>query len=150
MQSSSTNGPLPEVDPDEATQVTDNLSAAPFYQTRSGRNVKLATSTINEQDASSKISGELLCMSTLCPDAYHGSDCHPMQLPDLFAMAISNDPDTLTYQEAMQAPDKGDFQKSMSAEIDSQMKLGAYDVVSRSSKPPSDTLLPAVWAFRHW
>jgi Reverse transcriptase (RNA-dependent DNA polymerase) len=97
---------------------------------------------------SSTIPGELLCMATLCPDAYQGSDWHPVQLPDLYAMAASNDPDTLTYQEAMQATDKGDFQKSMSDEINSQMKMGAYEVVLRSSKPPGDTLLPAVWAFR--
>jgi hypothetical protein len=138
------------IDADDTTQDTTNVSD--FYRTRSGRAVKpverlmYASATVIGGEGA--LPGEIFCMSTLCPDTYPGSHCNPMQLPDLYAMAVSNDPDTLTFQEAMRAPDKAEFIKSMASEIQSQLKMDAYEVVPRSSKPPGDTLLPAVWAMR--
>jgi Reverse transcriptase (RNA-dependent DNA polymerase) len=127
-----------------------------YPTTRSGRHIRpverlmyASLAVIGSQSITDQpITGELFCMTTLCSESYQDSELHPLELSTVYAMAVSNDPDTLTYQEAMRAPDKESFLKSMSEEIASQMEMGAYELVPRSSKPPGTTLLPAVWAMR--
>ena len=87
---------------------------------------------------------EIFSMSSLCPD-----NVIPDMAPeDLMAYAVSNDPDTLTYREAMSAPDKDKFRESMVTELKGQLELQMLHPVPRSSVPPTASILPAVWAFR--
>ena len=67
---------------------------------------------------------------------------------DLLAYAVSNDPDTLTYREAMSAPDRDMFIESMVKELQGQLDLQALQLMPRSNVPPTARVLPAVWAFR--
>ena len=87
---------------------------------------------------------EIFSMSSLCPD----NVIPDMSPQDLMAYAVSNDPDTLTYREAMAAPDKDKFRESMVKELESQMTMGVLKLTPRSKVPPTATILPAVWAFR--
>ena len=87
---------------------------------------------------------EIFSMSSLCPD----NVIPDMSPQDLIAYAVSNDPDTLTYREAMAAPDKDKFLESMTKELESQMTMGVLKLTPRSKVPPTASILPAVWAFR--
>ena len=71
-----------------------------------------------------------------------------MEPDDLMAYAVSNDPDTLTFREAMNAPDKDKFIESMAKELQGQLDMQAIKPMHRSKVPPTATILPAVWAFR--
>jgi hypothetical protein len=64
------------------------------------------------------------------------------------ACAVSNNPDTLSFREAMAAPDKEKFKESMVTELQSQLNLGVIQPMLRSKIPPTSNVLPAVWAFR--
>ena len=87
---------------------------------------------------------EIFSMASLCPD-----NVIPAMGPqDLMAYAISNDPDTLTYREAMSAPDKDKFLESMAKELQGQLDMGVLHPILRSSVPQTATVLPAVWAFK--
>ena len=87
---------------------------------------------------------EIFSMSSLCPD----NVVPDMGPQDLMAYAVSNDPDTLTYKEAMDAPDKDQFVQSMIKELESQMTMGVLKLIPKSKVPPTASILPAVWAFR--
>ena len=87
---------------------------------------------------------EIFSMSSLCPD----NVIPDMGPQDLMAYAISNDPDTLTYREAMNSPDKDKFVESMVKELESQMTMGVLKLVPKSRVPPTASILPAVWAFK--
>jgi hypothetical protein len=82
-------------------------------------------------------------MASLCPDHVIPA----MTTEEILAYAVSNDPDTLTFREAMTAPDKDKFVESMVKELQSQMDLGVYQLIPRSKVPPTANVLPAVWAF---
>ena len=82
-------------------------------------------------------------MASLCPD-----NVIPVMSPEeLMAFAISNDPDTLTYREAMAAPDEEQFAESMVKEVQDLLDLKMLHPVPRSKVPPTATVLPAVWVF---
>ncbi len=83
-------------------------------------------------------------MESLCPNNVI-PDLGPQ---DLMAYAVSNDPDTLTYREAMNAPDKDKFIESMVKELKGQLDMGVLKPVLRSTVPRTASILPAVWAFR--
>jgi transposase InsO family protein len=87
---------------------------------------------------------DLLSMEAIVPEAE--MDQH-LQHP-LLAMAATNDPDTLYYHEAMKAPDKEEFVKSMQEEVQGQIDSKVYSPVLRSSVPKNVKVLPAVWAMR--
>ena len=87
---------------------------------------------------------ELFCMSSLCPDTSIPS----IDNLDLLAYAVSNDPDTLTYHEAMKAQDRDKFIESMATELEGQLAMGVLEPMRRSKVPPTASVLPAVWAFR--
>ena len=81
----------------------------------------------------------------MCPNQIQG--IHDGQTP-LCAFAATNDPDTLYHHEAMAAPDRKEFIKAMTKEVDGQIKLGVFEVVPRTSVPKDAPILPAVWAMR--
>ena len=91
-----------------------------------------------------EVPNEIFSMESLCPD-----NVIPCMGPeDLMAYAVSNDPDTLTYREAMAAPDKDKFLESMVKELKGQIDLGVLQLMPRSKVPRTATVLPAVWAFQ--
>jgi hypothetical protein len=69
-----------------------------------------------------RIIAALLSMEAIVPEAE--MDQH-LQHP-LLAMAATNDPDTLYYHEAMKAPDKEEFVKSMHEEVQGQINSKVY------------------------
>ena len=79
---------------------------------------------------------EIFSMSSLCPN-HVIPDMGP---EDLMAYAISNDPDTLTYKEAMSAPDKDKFVESMAKELQGQLDMGVLHPVLCSSVPKTATV----------
>ena len=66
--------------------------------------------------------------------------------PIAFAMKASSDPDTLTYQEAMSAPDVAKFREAMVKEVMDHTKRQHWEVMLKSDLPEGDKPLPAVWA----
>jgi Reverse transcriptase (RNA-dependent DNA polymerase) len=87
---------------------------------------------------------DLLSLESIVPEAE--TDQH-LQHP-LHAMAATNDPDTLYYHEAMKAPDKEEFLKSMYDEVQGQIDNKVYSPVLRSTVPQNIKVLPAVWIMR--
>ena len=83
-------------------------------------------------------------MASLCPD----NGIPVMGPEDLLACAVSNDPDKLTYKEAMSAPGKAQFVDSMVKELEGQLQLWAMVPMLRSKVPPTASILSTVWAFR--
>ena len=86
---------------------------------------------------------EILSLSALCPD--NAIPCLGPQ--DLMAFAVSNDLDTLTFREAMSAPDRDKFKESMAKELQGQLELKVLQPIPCSRVPPTASILPAVWAF---
>jgi len=66
----------------------------------------------------------------------------------LLAYAISNDPDVLTVDEALKAPDAKHFQVEMSKEFNAHMDKGHWVFVQKDSLPPGTKVLPRVWAMQ--
>ena len=85
------------------------------------------------------VPNEILSLSTLF--SYEDHDV-------LMAYGATNDPDTLYYHEAMAAPDRKEFIKSMIVELQGQMDMGVFTLKQRSELPSDATILPAVWAMR--
>ena len=89
--------------------------------------------------------GELLCYQSV----FQETDQHRYdQLDPLFAFGATNDPDTLYYHEAMQAPDRDQFKESMVKEFEDQMKNGNFIFRRKADLPSNIPILPAVWAMR--
>ena len=88
-----------------------------------------------------EVPNEIFSMASLCPD----NPIPTMGPEDLMACTVSNDPDTLTHKEAMNAPDENKFIESMSKELQGQLKLGLHQLTRRSRLPPMARVLPAVW-----
>ena len=106
--------------------------------------VTLLCSTAHAVPSHWETPNEIFSMSSLCPDNVIPS----LGPEDLMAYAVSNDPDTLTFREAMNAPDKDKFIESMAKELQGQLDMQAIKPMHRSKVPPTTTILPAVWAFR--
>jgi hypothetical protein len=74
---------------------------------------------------------------------------HTPQYEDvIMAYGATNDPDTLYHHEAMAAPDKSEFLKSMATELQGQVDMGVHSLRRKSEVEPDATILPAVWAHR--
>jgi hypothetical protein len=68
---------------------------------------------------------------------------------DLIAFAAStSDPDTLHYNEAMNADDSADLKKAMLGEVNAHTQNDHWEVMERAEMPASQDILPSVWAFR--
>jgi len=66
----------------------------------------------------------------------------------LLAYAMSNDPDILTVDRAMRAPDAEQFRAEMSREFNAHCDKGHWVFVRRDSIPHGTKVLPPVWAMR--
>jgi Reverse transcriptase (RNA-dependent DNA polymerase)/GAG-pre-integrase domain len=64
------------------------------------------------------------------------------------AMTASSDPDVLYYHEILKAPDRDKFIQAMKEEIKGHNDNGNWEVVPKSSVPPTHKVLPTVWAMR--
>jgi hypothetical protein len=68
---------------------------------------------------------------------------------DPIAFATSRaDPDTLHYNQAMQAHDASDFKAAMVKEVNAHTTKGHWTFVAKSSVPKGHDILSAVWAFK--
>jgi Reverse transcriptase (RNA-dependent DNA polymerase) len=70
--------------------------------------------------------------------------------PELSAyLATSSDPDTLRYDEAMQAPDREGFCEAMGKEIDSLVNQGTWTETNRAeANAAGKRILPGTWTFK--
>jgi hypothetical protein len=64
-----------------------------------------------------------------------------------FYATNASDPDTLSYQEAMRAPDSNEFRQSAIKEIEDLIKQGTWKIVNKSDA--KDKILPGIWVFKH-
>jgi Reverse transcriptase (RNA-dependent DNA polymerase) len=60
--------------------------------------------------------------------------------------ASASDPDTMSYQEAMRAPDNFEFKQAASKEIADLVKQGTWKIVNKSDAKTK--ILPGIWVFR--
>jgi len=90
----------------------------------------------------SKVEGEILCYQACESKMEEQYEAHPI------AMKATADPDTMYLHEAMREPDKNEFLKAMTKEIDDQMENGNFTIVERSTIPKDASVLPSVWAMR--
>ena len=77
------------------------------------------------------------------------SHCPPESLPDSpfgYKARAVPDPDTLTYDEAMQSSDHSKWIESAQTEINALVKQGTWEEVSQSEAKMK--ILPGTWTFR--
>jgi hypothetical protein len=67
--------------------------------------------------------------------------------PIAFA-ASTSDPDTLHYNDAMNADDSAEFKKAMLDEVNAHTQNDHWEVMERADVPAGQDILPSVWAFR--
>jgi hypothetical protein len=110
----------------------------PVVQTRSGRVVRRPKRLIEAVD-SYFVSWEV----------YH-DEAYAMQdeMQDPISFAASNNPDIMSLNEAMAAPDKEEFRKAMHTEVDSHVDNDHWELMKRADLPANTEVLPSVWAFR--
>ena len=99
--------------------------------------------TPHSVSSNSRVDGEIFCMQALYPDSEVTSDEHP-----LLAYGATNDPDTLYWHEAMQAPDAEQFKRSMEKEFIDQLNNDNFTIIHTSEVPEGAQVLPSVWAMR--
>jgi len=66
----------------------------------------------------------------------------------LLAYAISNDPDILTVDKALKAPDAKHLRAEMSKEFNAHTDKGHWVFVRKDSLPAGTKVLPCMWAMR--
>jgi hypothetical protein len=129
----------PEMDP---SSTTTNAHQSPIERIIAAMNAQVDHLLSHVQQDEPYV--DLLSLEAIVPEAETDQQLqHP-----LLAMAATNDPDTLYYHEAMKAPDKAEFIKSMHEEVQGQIDNKVYSPVLRSSVPKHVKVLPAVWAMR--
>ena len=89
--------------------------------------------------------GEILCYQSVFSETEQQLSG---LLDPLVALGATNDPDTLYYHEAMQAPDRDNFKECMVQEFEDQMKNGNFIFRRKADLPSNVPILPAVWAMR--
>ena len=67
--------------------------------------------------------------------------------PIAFA-AGKSDPDTLYYNQAMQADDAAEFKETMLKEANAHTERGHWEVWEKKDVPEDQDILPSVWAFK--
>jgi len=67
---------------------------------------------------------------------------------EIFALKAQSDPDTMYHHQAMTQPDADKFVEAMIKEIKDQQSNDNFELVKKSSLPPSTRILPAVWQMR--
>ena len=66
----------------------------------------------------------------------------------LFGLAASQDPDTMTIDEALKQPDREEFVKAMSKELEDHVRRKHWVVVPLSSVPRNKIPIPMVWPMK--
>jgi hypothetical protein len=141
----SDGSPTPQIGTDDAN---DRGTDVRVQVTRSGRKTKpplrLTDAMVAEvvRLTSGDVTGEVFCLQAMFPDDQHVHD------DPLLALKAVSDPDTLYYHQAMKEPDREEFEKGMTKEIDDQFANGNFTVVHKSKVPEDQTVLPAVWQMR--
>jgi hypothetical protein len=64
------------------------------------------------------------------------------------ALDMSNNK-VFTYTKAMQQPDSAQFIKAMSKEIDDHQSRHHWEIVQRTTIPPGNKTIQAIWSFKH-
>eukprot|EP00980_Cylindrotheca_fusiformis_P020590 scaffold7642_cov88-Cylindrotheca_fusiformis.AAC.1 len=131
----------------------------PSVTTRSGRRVTPNRFYFNESHAntayldtfSPEHQGETCKHSILQPDCSRTAEPHPAAL---LASTISSfvssasDPDTMTFAEAMQAPDRAEFIKAMHKELADHIGRKHWKIVPLSAVRAPKHAIPMVWAMK--
>ena len=76
---------------------------------------------------------------------------HPFALftEQVIALASkSTDPDTLTFEEAMQAPDREQFIEAMYKELEDHIERKHWKIVPLKAIPSNKQAIPMVWAMK--
>jgi hypothetical protein len=71
-----------------------------------------------------------------------------MEDPIAFLAASTMDADTLCYNQAMQAPDRKEFQIAMEKEVEDHESREHWKVFSKQEVPLGAQILQAVWSFK--
>lgn len=90
-------------------------------------------------------------LSILQPDLGKQLEPHPFALlcKQVFAMAsLRLDPDTMPFADAMKAPDRAEFLKAMTMELEDHIACGHRKVVPLKSVPNHKRAIPMVWAMK--
>eukprot|EP00980_Cylindrotheca_fusiformis_P016832 scaffold5080_cov130-Cylindrotheca_fusiformis.AAC.1 len=131
----------------------------PTVTTRSGRQVTPNRFYFNESHANTAyldtFSPECNDTSTdrsiLQPDCERASEPHPAALManHIFSFVSSaSDPDTMTFDEAMRAPDRAEFIKAMHKELSDHIGRGHWKIVPISTVKYPKRPIPMVWAMK--
>jgi hypothetical protein len=67
---------------------------------------------------------------------------------NMFSVAASSDPNTMTFYEAMQAPDREEFIKAMKKELHNHIKRKHWTIVPLKSIPPHKRAIPMIWSMK--
>jgi hypothetical protein len=89
------------------------------------------------------IIGEIFCLQALYPQN-NGT----MEEDPLLAYKSTSDPDTMYLHEAMREPDKAEFVKSMTKEVNGMIDNETFVIRKRTSIPEGVKILPSVWQMR--
>lgn len=75
---------------------------------------------------------------------------HPfaMAIQYVYAQASSADPDTMTFHEAMKAPDKDKFIIAMHKELNDHVERKHWKIVPMRSIPNHKRAIPMVWSMK--
>jgi hypothetical protein len=135
--------PLPNRSPEPSTQSTT-------YTTRSGRSVTPNRFYFNNSHANTAyldtfspgVDNADDLMSLLQPDCEKETEPHPLALLATHVIALvssASDPDTMTFTEAMQAPDRNEFIKAMHKELADHIGRKHWKIVPLKSTPHDST-----------
>ena len=104
------------------------------HTTRSGRAVRTPSRFLHANVAVANYDGtnELINQNT-----------HP-----LVAFAASSNPDILTLNEAMAAPDAKQFRRAMLKEVRAHEERNHWELIPRNQVPKDAIVVPSVWAMR--
>ena len=139
----------------EAVQHADTQGdASRKHITRAGRQTRPNPRYFNDQMAHAN-SAYLETFSPTCDSGTLGNQIlqpdhseEPHAFASIYGLIGSNDPDTLTFAEAMQAEDRSDFIKAMYKEIGDHVSRKHWKVVPIKSIPREKRAIPMVWAMK--
>jgi hypothetical protein len=89
--------------------------------------------------------------SLLQPDCENVTEPHPLALLATYVIALvssASDPDTMTFAEAMQAPDRDEFVKAMHKELADHIGRKHWKIVPLKSIQYPKRAIPMVWAMK--
>jgi hypothetical protein len=69
-------------------------------------------------------------------------------MADSIAFAATSNPDTMYLHEALRAPDRQEFIKAMTEEVQAHEDLNHWELVPKSDVPSGTIILPSVWSMK--